>query len=217
MRIQLLGLKLQVMEISLKTVEDQPVIIINNYFDNNEYNQLTNFIFDLNPYEWHTNPKKTFGAAKEEGTIQLKKNYAINLDSLYTAEGRKYCPVFNINRKLFIKEVTKKLIKLNSLFNYLESCNSDTTFLNYYENNNLYDFHKDIAVFTANYIFFKEPKNFKGGEFNIENKLINKPENNTMIIFPSFLHHKVETVLMPESKRGQCLGRFSMTQFCSFK
>ena len=62
------------MEISLKTVDDQPVIIINNYFDKNEYNQLTNFIFDLNPYEWHTNPKKTFGATKEEGTIQLKKN-----------------------------------------------------------------------------------------------------------------------------------------------
>ena len=67
------------------------------------------------------------------------------------------------------------------------------------------------------YLFFKEPQNFKGGEFNIENEIINKPENNSMIIFPSFMQHKVENVVTPENKRDQCLGRFAMTQFCTFK
>ena len=202
------------MNINLKYIQGLPVAVIHNYFDWEEYKQLTEFIFNLNPYMWHTDPTKTKGATEEgEGKVQLKKNYALFLDTLYTAEGRKYCPVLNINRKLF-KEVAKKLIKINYFFTYLESCTKDTTALNYYENKNLYDFHKDTATLTANYIFFKTPKNFTGGEFNIENKIINKPENNTMIIFPSFLKHKVETVLTPENKRNQCLGRFAMTQFC---
>jgi len=207
------------MEINLRLIKGLPIAVIHNYFNEQEYKQLTEFICNLNPYTWHTDPIKTHGAIKEEKNgkkIQLKKNYALCLDTLYTEEGRKYCPVFSINRKLF-SEVTDKLTKLNSFFNYLSTCTADTTFLNYYENNNLYGFHRDTVTLTANYIFFKTPKSFTGGEFNIENELINKPKNNSMVIFPSFMQHKVETVSTPENKRGQCLGRFSMTQFCKHK
>jgi len=204
------------MEINLRLIKGLPIAVIHNYFNEQEYKQLTEFIFNLNPYTWHTDPTKTHGATKKEESgerVQLKKNYALCLDTLYTEEGRKYCPVFSINRKLF-SEVTDKLTKLNCFFDYLSTSTADTTFLNYYENNNLYEFHRDTVTLTANYIFFKTPKSFTGGEFNIENELIDKPENNSMVIFPSFMQHKVENVVTPENKRDQCLGRFSMTQFC---
>ncbi len=204
------------MKLNLKYVDNLPVVIINNYFDKQEYKKLTNFIFNLNPYMWHTDFKKSYGAPDFKNK-KIKQNYSIQLDELYTSEGRKHCLIFNINRKLFNEEVRDKLLKENNLFKYLNICNSDKTFLNYYENNNLYDFHVDIASLTATYIFFKTPMHFTGGEFSIENKINIKPENNSMIIFPSFLFHKVKNVLMPENKRGKCLGRFSMTQFCTFK
>ena len=94
---------------------------------------------------------------------------------------------------------------------YLQYSTSDATHVNYYEDNHSYDFHWDRSTVSACYTFFKEPKQFKGGRFNLENQLNFEPENNSMLIFPSFLDHKIENVTADILGRG--LGRFSIVQF----
>ena len=61
----------------------------------------------------------------------------------------------------------------------------------------------------------KATKKFQGGELLIGKNLTIDCNNNTMVLFPSVLKHKVEKVKML-TKEKLC-GRFSMTQFLTYK
>ena len=74
-------------------------------------------------------------------------------------------------------------------------------FLNYYEDSNFYDYHTDKATITALTIFFQEPKKFEGGELLFENELTIPCENNTLVIFPSILKHRAETIKMKTKEK----------------
>lgn len=198
------------MKIELHKIEGMPVAYVKDYYVKWEYDVITEYLLSTDPYKWSTNPKLSGGAADESG-VQLKNTYSANVDNWFTEKGREFCPLLRINRKLFSNEVVDTLVDKHLFFSYLKYCNADSTYINYYENNHSYDFHWDKAIISACYTFFNEPKQFTGGTFNIEDKLNFEPQNNSMIIFPSFLHHKVENVLA--NKLGHCLGRFSIVQF----
>lgn len=198
------------MNITLHFVDQMPVIYITKYYEDCEYNSIFEYILSTNPYKWPTNSKLSGGAAYETG-VQLKNTYSSNVDTWFTDKGREFCPLLQINRKLFSGEFIDTLVDKHSFFNYLKGSDTDSTYVNYYENHHSYDFHWDQSIVSACYTFFKEPQQFTGGTFNIEDKLKFKPENNSMIIFPSFLNHKVEPVVA--NKLEHYLGRFSIVQF----
>ena len=198
------------MNITLQFINQMPVAYITEYYADWEHDSISKYILSTNPYKWPTDPKLSGGAADESG-VQLKNTYSSNVDNWFTQEGREFCPLLRINRKLFSDEIVNLLIDKHLFFKYLENCNSDATYVNYYENNHSYELHWDRAIISACYTFFKEPKQFTGGTFNIEGKLNFEPENNSIIIFPSFLNHKIEGV--SANSLGHCLGRFSVVQF----
>ena len=102
------------------------------------------------------------------------------------------------------------------LFNHLDALNEDNTQILYYENNDEYKPHRDLARLTAITWFYREPKKFTGGnlrfpKFDMEIEC----KHNRVILFPSSIHHGVEKVGMEEKDMGKKLGRFTMTQFLS--
>ena len=197
----------------LHKVQDLPVVEVKDFYTKEEINHLWNFVISTNPYEWHTNPDMNGGAKNDKGK-DLKHNYAVCIDEWYTPTGRKFCPLFKLNRKLWDKKFTQELCKKHKLFEFVNKVNKDTTFLNYYEDSNYYDFHTDNATLTALTFFYQEPKKFTGGELLIEKDLVLDCKNNSLVIFPSILKHRAEKVKIKTKEK--LYGRFSMTQFLNY-
>ena len=102
------------------------------------------------------------------------------------------------------------------LFNHVSALNEDNTLIMYYENNDEYKPHRDLARLTGITWFYREPKKFTGGNlrfprFDMEIEC----KHNRVIVFPSSIHHGVDKVGMEEKDMGKKLGRFTMTQFLS--
>jgi Rps23 Pro-64 3,4-dihydroxylase Tpa1-like proline 4-hydroxylase len=202
------------MKIKIVKTQDLPVAIVDNFYTDLELKRIMNFCAMSNPYSWFRDPNKN-GGAKDDNGKDKKNSYALCVDDWYTPVGRKFCDLFIVNRKLWDKKFTDKLEKSHKLFSTIKAVNRDTTFLNYYEDKNSYDFHTDTAVFTVLTFFFKKPKKFSGGELLIEKDIKIDCENNRMVIFPSILDHKVETVNI--KTKAKLHGRFSMTQFLNYR
>ena len=134
------------------------------------------------------------------------------LDRFFTS--RDSSNILEVNRKLVDQEIYKN--HSHWLFNHLDALNEDTTQILYYENNDEYKPHRDLARLTAITWFYREPKKFTGGNlrfprFDMEIEC----KHNRVIVFPSSIHHGVDKVGMEEKDMGKKLGRFTMTQFLS--
>jgi len=154
-------------------------------------------------------PEETGSAV--ENSIILKRNKGLFLDDIYYR--REISNILSINRKTFSKEYLELYASLTFGYGSILTCNCDTTLISYYENEAYYQSHTDDAVHTALTWFFKVPKVFEGGNLIFtEYDEVVEIEHNMTIIFPSFVKHSVEEVVMEENlPRG--FGRYSMSQF----
>ena len=91
------------------------------------------------------------------------------------------------------------------------SRNNFNVLINYYENFDFYKKHFDFAKFTLNIFMFNNPKNFQGGDFVIEDSII-ECKFNRAIIFPGFLNHGDTNVKLINDNVYNG-GRFSITTF----
>ena len=160
-------------------------------------------------------PRETGSAyiVKENGDKQLlKQNKAIYLDKVFSCEHREMSNILKINRKVFHKEIVDAAMKLHPFYELISVTNFDNTLINYYEDNDYYEPHKDVAIFTSVTFLHREPKQYTGGDFVfadydhvVESKL------NRMILFPSIITHSVTPIKMLTDEPGY--GRYSMTVF----
>lgn len=147
-----------------------------------------------------------------------KKNKALFLDALFTT--REVSNILHYStKKVWTDEFTKKCADAHYLFNYLRTCNSDTTLVSYYEDNDNYAPHSDVGAVTLLTWLYKEPKAFTGGELSFAD--FNYPielKNNRMLMFPACVHHDVSAVKMNEGVEPFTgYGRYVITNFASYK
>ena len=107
------------------------------------------------------------------------------------------------------------VLSCSEQFTNFVTTNTNTNFVSYYENNDEYDYHFDTSMFSMLIWLYKTPKKFKGGEFSFkkENRKI-ELKNNRMILFPSYLEHKVTKLNMKNS--GDNNGRYTITHFFNY-
>ncbi len=102
----------------------------------------------------------------------------------------------------------KKEIKMDGCYwyhNYILNNPVSSTLISYYEQGDVYDFHKDEAILSALYYVWKEPKPFEGGDIYFENFKV-PITNNCLLLFPSCITHRV-------SKISCGNGRWVISQF----
>jgi Rps23 Pro-64 3,4-dihydroxylase Tpa1-like proline 4-hydroxylase len=89
--------------------------------------------------------------------------------------------------------------------------------VSYYEHGDSYAEHHDVCVVTCLFWFYKEPKQFSGGElfFPQFNKTF-PPKNNSLLMFPSHAKHLVTPVQIEEKYRGKGFGRYCVSLFLMF-
>jgi len=103
----------------------------------------------------------------------------------------------------------EKNIPLSSPLQYGKHIRRCDTLVQNYKNNDGYNFHVDLSALTCCYTYFKQPKDFSGGNFCIPSIDVDiEATNNSAIIFPSFLEHAVSDV--STTSHDKLAGRFSI-------
>ena len=191
-----------------------PFIIIDDYFDEDELKLLWNEVDTLYKEDVFLDPVDSYSAYDVNGF--LKSNKCIHLDE-YFAKKRQKSDILQINRKIFLQDL---LVRSENWFfkNFIKTCDYDSTLLSYYEGDNYYRAHTDASMITGLYWFYKEPKQFTGGEFIFPEYQIDiEVVNNRMLLFPSFIKHQVMEVYLDPKFADQNMGRWCMTQFLDSK
>ena len=94
-------------------------------------------------------------------------------------------------------------------------CDSDFTKVRYYHHGEYYKPHIDGGFHTLAFSYFhKTPKSFTGGELYFPKYNYEFPCNdNTIIIFPSWVEHGVREVKIKNSDYYDGFGRYAITHF----
>ena len=167
--------------------------IINNYFEDAELPSVFSEINYLNKHSQDT---------QDNGDPKSSNMTAVHLDKHYK-ENRHVSSILRYNRKIF---ELKEQLKDNVFANYLQMCNLDVTQLNCYDKDSSYGLHPDHAVLSAVTLLYEAPKRFTGGELQFTDYgYTPKMDNNTLVLFPSFIQHEVKPVI------GE--GRYSLNHF----
>jgi len=190
----------------------EPVLLIKNFFSEEEKKLIIDELNFLCKDNKLLGPKQT--ASSTDGSGNLKKtNSGLFLDEVY--KNRDVSDILNITRKYFSKEFLSIVEGFDPIFKYLRRSNIDTTLLSYYENNSYYESHEDQAIISIITYYWKEEKKFTGGDLTFQS------HNYTVelhpwdvIIFPSFIEHKVENIsFLPGVKENELNGRVSISKF----
>jgi len=185
-----------------------PYLIIDDTYSKEEqiqiYSELDFFVDKLQE------PVDTGSAEDENGN--MKNNKGVFLESVFA--NRKFSNILNLNRKLFNSDVKHNLFKCHHAFELFNNTNHDSTLLSYYDNGGSYFSHKDSAVITIITWFFKQPKNFLGGNFKFTDYGldIELKNNRSIVFFSSYKHEVSEVTLLDDNVPFS--GRFTLSTFC---
>jgi hypothetical protein len=189
-----------------------PFLQIENLYSEDELILLwKEFDFLTHPDKLES-PENTGSALDEETKVPLKKNKGLFLDDLYSS--RNISNILTITKQLFSPVILNAFSELSFGYENIKYTNRDATLLSYYENSEYYKSHRDEALYTAVTWFFKEPKSFSGGNFYFTDYGIKiEMQNNMAVIFPSFVKHAVDEIILEKNNDVTGHGRYSISQF----
>ena len=192
--------------------EKYPFVIFDNWYTSSEEKAVWS---ELNFY--NSLPKKY--TYRSENTLTAKKNgeslsnsYRYYIDSMY--KNTTISPILNCKYKQKSKEFINLIQPLLPYSrNFVDKTNV-SSMISYYGNNDEYKEHWDTSAWTMCIWFFKEPKLFKGGEFqfpefNTEIEL----KHNRAVFFPGCYLHKVKPILLSNENEYDNNGKYTITHF----
>jgi hypothetical protein len=193
-----------------------PILIVDNFYDDQECDKIWKELCFLNSNDNKLKgPEVTGSALTRSGGIPLKKNKGHFLEKVYFH--REMSDILTYNRKLFSSNFIKEITKEHYFFEYISESNCDSTLVQYYENDDYYEFHKDSSTITCLSWFFEQPKKFSGGNLVLQNFSGNNLEiectYNRMVIIPSIIPHQVTKTTLDENLIGKNYGRYAIAQF----
>ena len=187
-----------------------PHAIIENLYDDNELSLIWKELDFLTDKDKLLDEKKTGSAFTPDGE-DLKRNYGIWMDSLYS--NRKVSNILRFSRKIFDRALCEELCSKHWVFAYLLHSIRDTTLLSYYEDSHVYQSHIDYSSITVLTHLFREPKQFTGGDLVFGNDYMLPLTNNRAIIFPGIIPHAVTELKMETDDTFTGYGRYCISQF----
>ena len=197
------------MKLILYEVRGLPVAVIDDYYNDQELEDIWSEINFLNRNNKLSSPKD-IGAAIDEKDEYLKSGTGLFLHEVYI-EAEEHSEITRKSKKLFSVPVVNALMEKHFFFDYIRKCEKDDIFINYYENKDFYKKHFDEATITTLTWLYKEPKGYEGGDMILDGNLHIPCLNNRIMIFPSIIPHEVTEIKMITDQSGY--GRYSIVHF----
>jgi len=210
-------------EVTKSDSEVFPYLIVDNWYNEEEQESVWK---ELDFYS--SCPKSKIPRAEDKDSpvsrdtdgIARSKAFRFHLWDIYvTPQGRGYS---NILRNMYKQRSPEfhKMVKdaLPIHYESFTGTNTDSTFISYYEDGDLYKPHIDSLQFTCLIWMFREPKYFTGGDLRLTqyDKIINI-KNNRMLLFPSYFKHQVLPVKFEKETEETGLGRYCITHFYNWE
>ena len=201
-----------------KYVSPFPYLIVKDWYTSEEYQLIwkeLDFLSDFKKLQSSFRGAPRGASEKHlDGTItQLSFHNSIYLNEVFLNESMSNIMI--ITKKLFSSGILSLYAKLDAYAKSSLTLKQSSVKIGYYENGDSYGAHHDCFNFTCISYFYKEPKKFSNGnlhfvDYGIEYECL----NNSMIIFPSHITHKVNPInFFGESNKKE--GRFYISQFLS--
>lgn len=199
--------------VSVKLIQSPfPHVIIEDFYTKDELFliwQEFNFLISKNK------TYQDYGTAlREDGSLKAS-GIKVSLDDIYN--DRNASNILTINRKIFDQELLNIIASLHPLMGGIKRCNKDGTFIRYYDEDDQYHPHFDVARFTAISYFYKEPKAFKGGDLFFNEFDYTIPiKNNSVVIFMGCAIEHASTKITLNEGAPEFSGKYSMVQFMDY-
>ena len=193
-----------------------PFIYIDNLFNADEEILIWKELdFYTNPYALHRSEDDPHTSHKEG--VPLSKAWRIFLDlTYYKRETSHILRILPQKLKSFeIKNITEEV---GGALRMYAQTNYDITMINYYENSDYYESHRDHFMITSFCWFNREPKAYTGGNLILtDNETELECNHNRMVVFPSFYNHRISPVKMinaNDTMNG--FGRYAIINFSTY-
>jgi hypothetical protein len=186
-------------------------IVIDDLYSEHELSLIKEELISLIPHlKTVEEIKSAYHKDHKDGVKAYKKNCLSLWADDHYAEDRAKSSILTFNRKLFSESITSFSENVNSFYGHIKCCNSDRTLLNFYQNNEHYESHKDLSMIST--ITFIELGSVKGGGliFTKENIKV-EFKDNRMIIFAGCISHKTESIITAPNNY-----RVSVAQFIKY-
>lgn len=165
------------------------------------------------PKNYRERSETNLDVAKDEKGKALGKSDRVYVNKIFTNYGKIYSHINNLSYKIISDHAEAIEMQLPNGIQITDQ-NSVHNMVSYYGPNDYYDTHHDVFQFTCLIWLYKQPKKFSGGDIYFE--LIDKHfecNNNRLIVFPSYLNHKVEKIIMSQDDYDNGYGRYTITHF----
>jgi Rps23 Pro-64 3,4-dihydroxylase Tpa1-like proline 4-hydroxylase len=202
------------MKIEVYKSNDLPIIVIDDFFNNESSRLIWNELLYLNDgTDKMRTAEYTGGGFKiiDNKKVYSKNNIGTVLDKVYL--DKSVSNILSETRKIYNKDLVDSLISAHKFFKFITNVNNDSTKVHYFEDGSYYRAHHDASLITVIYYFYKEPKLFEGGDLVFDDQLKIECKNNRCLIFPSILTHEVTTVELPLESQSLGYGRYAISQF----
>lgn len=154
------------------------------------------------------------GTAKDSFSQTVKSNsYGINLDDFFTQKS--FSDILIITDKIFNASLLNEIASIHPLMGHVKSLNYSNTKLKYYEDTEEYTSHTDVSRFTMTSYFFKEPKQFTGGDLYFEDFDYTVKIKNNMVVFfcGSIKHASTKLISNDFYDKFSGYGKYVVTKF----
>jgi len=174
--------------------------------------------------DYLTSPNKmilsgdNLGSSKDNiSQIVKSNNYGIILDTFFSQKA--YSDLLVITDKIFNQSLLNQIASLHPLMGHVGHHNDSTTKLKYYEDTQEYKSHTDTPRFTMLNYFFKEPKQFTGGNLHFKDfDYTIEIKNNMVVFFCGAINH-ASTKLISNNfyEKFSGYGKYCITKFLGIK
>lgn len=186
------------------------IVVLKNFFSQDEYDTMWSELEFLCDDDMLIDSKEAGGARDPVTGEMLRKNRGIPIESAIDAGNS---DIIRITRSIFDKQVIDNLCNIHEMYHYMSYPTKEFNLVNHYMGGHKYDYHRDSCVITAITLFWKEPKQFTGGELSFKTVT---PEMGPrdMLLFPSYLLHSVSELTLNEGIEPENMnGRISVSKF----
>ena len=195
------------MDIQIHRTNNTTYVVIDSFFTQLELHEIKQELRDIKRF---AGEPETTGAAFGKDKQYRKTGSGLFLEGLYSADRTKSSVLTHFN-KIFNKDFVTVLANYDASFDHLAHSSRDATLVNYYENDEYYQPHRDTSVLTA--VCFFTFGEVAGGEFvfpayGVELACV----ENRLVLFHGCIAHGANAV-----KAGADGCRVSVAKFINYK